>query len=174
MRRILQIILVVLLLLVIVIAGLWAIGGRRYEYEFELSVNAPPERIYPYLTDPQLLPKWISGLVESKPVTKDGLHVGARSIETVEENARRITMESEVTRYEPNRVLESRLTNEMMDVLVIYELQPDGNGTRLRHKMSANYKGFFIRVIAPLIGGSVRSKLEGDLNRLKHLTESNQ
>jgi len=172
MKRILPILAVILLLLVVLIAGLWAIGGRTDVYDLEITINASPERVFPYLTDPQLLPKWLSGLVESKPITEGGLRVGAKSIETIAENGQSFTMESEITRYEPNREMQVRLTSDMLEVLADYELQPEGNGTKLRYTATMNYKGFITRVMAPLLSGSIRNKLEGDMSRLKQLVEA--
>ena len=48
----------ILLLSVIAVAVLWILGGKQTEFSTALSIDAPPEVIFPYLTQPEQLKSW--------------------------------------------------------------------------------------------------------------------
>jgi len=79
-----KIALTISLVLVIVGAVLWSLGGKQSEYSTRLSIAAPPEAIFPYLTQPDRLKSWTDGLVEVsefRPMPKvDGMPMDLRLI----------------------------------------------------------------------------------------------
>jgi uncharacterized protein YndB with AHSA1/START domain len=164
----------IVILLFAVTALLWLLGGRTFQYRAEVLVAAAPEEVFFHLTDPSSLKQWIGGLVESTPIGDSTLRVGAKSREVVEENGRRFEMQSEVLRFEANRLLEVSIQNDFGQTISRYQLEPDNGRTRLTHTMQANYKGLFMRLMAPIIGRAVQSKLDGDFNQLKQLAEKNR
>lgn len=139
-------------------------------HQAETSINGAPERVFPYLTQPDLLTQWMGGLVESIPHGDGRLAIGARSREVIEDNGRRFTVESEVVGLEPGRLLEVNLTGEMFDIASRYRLEAAGATTRVYHTLEARYKGVS-RIFAPFIRGAVQRKLEADLARLKKVVE---
>jgi uncharacterized protein YndB with AHSA1/START domain len=164
----------IVILLFAVTALLWLLGGRTFQYRAEVLVAAAPEQVFFHLTDPALLKQWIGGLVESTPMGDSTLRVGAKSREVIEENGRRFEMQSEVLRLEANRLLEVSLQNDFGQTISRYQLEPDNGRTRLTHTMHTNYKGLFVRLMAPFIGRAVQSKLDKDFNQLKRLAEKNR
>lgn len=164
----------IVILLFAVTALLWLLGGRTFQYRAEVLVAAEPEQVYFHLTDPSALRQWISGLVESAPIGDSTLRVGAKMRVVVEENGRRFEMQSDVLRFEANRLLEVSIQNDFGQTISRYQLEPDNGRTRLTHTMQANYKGLFARLMAPFIGRAVQSKLDGDFNQLKQLAEKNR
>jgi uncharacterized protein YndB with AHSA1/START domain len=136
----------------------------------ETSINGTPERVFPWLTQPDLLTQWLGGLVESIPQGDGRLAVGARSREVIEDNGRRFTVESEVVGLEPGRLLAVNLTGDMFDIVSRYRLESAGATTRVQHTMDTRYKGI-TRLFAPFLRGAVQRKLDADLARLKGLVE---
>jgi uncharacterized protein YndB with AHSA1/START domain len=139
-------------------------------YQAETIIHGAPDRIFPWLTEPDRVKQWIGGLVESIPLDDGRLAIGARAREVVEESGRRFTMESEVVGLEPDRLLAVNLTSAMADMASSYRLTPAGATTRVHHTMEARYKGV-MKLFAPLIRRAVQRKLEGDLTRLKQAVE---
>ncbi len=142
-----------------------------YTYQVEETMAAAPDEVFRHLTEPSLLTRWIGGLVSSKALTEGGLKVGARSLETVEENGRRVEMETTVVRLESNRLFESTIRAPHLEGVARYRLNPEGDRTRVTHTLEARYKGLLMRCMAPFIGSVVRKKLASDLGRLKSLVE---
>jgi uncharacterized protein YndB with AHSA1/START domain len=165
---------IVALAAVIFVGGvlvLWAIGGSPRQYRAETLIRRPPEHVFAFLVDPRKLPTWIGGLVESRPVTEGGPRRGAKSIDVVEENGRRMEMASEILQFEPGRELEARIENPMCDVISRFQLTPAAEGTRVEQTMTATFKGAY-RTFAPFVAGAVQKKLEEDLARLREKAEA--
>lgn len=150
---------------------LWVMGGAKAENSASISIAAPPERVFAYLTEPDHLVRWIGGLKKSEPLTSDGLRVGARSRETVEEDGRRLEMETVVTRLEPGRLLEVQINAGMFEARNRFELTQEAGATRVVQTLEAQYRGA-ARLIAPFLKGSVQKKLESDLARLRGIVET--
>ncbi len=153
------------------VAVLYLNGGQMSTYQVEETIAAAPDEVFRHLTEPALLTRWIGGLVSSKPLTEGGLKVGARSLETVEENGRRVEMETTIVRLELNRRFESTIQAPHLEGLAQYCLSPEQDGTRVTHTLEARYKGVLMRCMAPFMGSAVRKKLASDLGRLKRLVE---
>jgi len=139
-------------------------------HRVEVVIGAPPERVFPFLVEPELLKQWMSGLKESRPLTEGGLRVGARSEELVEEDGRRMVVLTEVVCLDHNRALVVKLENEIFDAISSYELQAAGDATTLVHELETTYKGM-MKLMSAMIGGMVQKKLEGDLERLRSLVQ---
>lgn len=169
-RRILAVTGAVTLLLAVAIAFI-AGGSSMIRQEKVVRVAAAPEQVFPWLTEPERLTRWLGGLVESKPLTPDGLRVGARSREVVVEGGRRMEMESVVTRYEPNRALAVRIEAGPFASEIDYELTPSGGATQLRYRAAHRMKGL-MRLLAPFMAGPIRDKGERDLESLRKAVES--
>ncbi len=160
----------IIIVIAAVIALVWLWGGRTMHYRAEAVIAAPPEWVFRHLTEPALLRKWIGGFVESKPLGDGVLRVGARSVEVVEENGRRLEMQSEVLRLEAPRVLEVGMQGGFAAMVNAYRLEPVDSRTRLTMTMQASYTGA-MRLLAPFIGRSVQRKLEGDFAQLAKLAD---
>ena len=74
------------------------------------AVRAEPHVVFRYLTEPDLLPRWIDGLRESRPLGDRVMRVGAKSIEVVEAHGKMIEIISEVTALDPDQALGVRIT----------------------------------------------------------------
>lgn len=139
-------------------------------HRVEVVIGAPPERVFPFMIEPELLKQWMNGLKESRPLTEGGLRVGARSEELVEEDGRRMVVLTEVVRLDHNRALVVKLENEIFDAVSSYELLAAGDATALVHELETTYKGM-MKLMSAMIGGMVQKKLEGDLERLRSLVQ---
>ena len=150
---------------------LWYLGGRVASYRVEAKIQAPPERVFVVLTDPDLQVHWIGGLVSSRLTTEGPLRAGSRSVEVLEKGGRRIQTSTLVLRVEAPRNLETEVDSPFWLARSMFELRTS-KGTHLQHRMLVQYKGFWMRVLAPVMKATVEKKLKDDLLRLKTLVES--
>jgi uncharacterized protein YndB with AHSA1/START domain len=138
--------------------------------EASVSVRADPSTVFRCLTDPALVTRWIEGVVESRPLTTDGVRVGARSVEVVKTPGGQVELVSEITAVEPDRLLVVEITAPYGPCESRFVLAPEPGGTRVHQTMTLGYRGVF-RLLSWLIDRSVRKKLNADLARLAALAE---
>ncbi len=174
MKALLFILASIIVLAVVVLAvSAWRYRGSRLETE--IAIQAPPERVFPWLVEPQKLIRWIDGLTDIESLDDGSLKVGARSLETLREGKRTYVMETEVTALETNRLLGVRLVMREgpgLEVDAVYTLAPEGEATRLSLVQSARYRGWWMKALAPLIDPAARKKMEANFHRLKQRVET--
>jgi uncharacterized protein YndB with AHSA1/START domain len=138
------------------------------------DVPSDPHHVFRYLTEPDLLPRWIDGLRESRPQGDGVMRVGAKSIEVVEVRGKLVEMVSEVIALEGERVLTVRVSYpDAGDTDMTYELAPATLGTELRLTVTPRYRG-----LARLVMGSrfmrraTERQLQSNLDRLVHVVSA--
>jgi uncharacterized protein YndB with AHSA1/START domain len=137
------------------------------------AVPAESHEVFRYLTEPDLLPKWIDGLRESRPMGDGVTRVGAKSIEVVEAQGKMMEIISEVTALDPDRALSVRITYPGAgDTDMAYELTPVAHGTDVRLTVTPHYRGI-ARVVGSLMQRSMRKQLQANLDRLVQVVRAN-
>lgn len=132
-------------------------------------VPAEPGEVFRYLTEPELLTRWIDGLQESRPLGDGVLRVGARSIEVVAVHGKAMEIESEVTALDADRTLAVRITYPGAGTVdMVYELTPAAGGTELRLTATPHYRGV-ARLFGPLMRS--RKRLQSNVDRLAQVLE---
>ena len=168
----------ILLISAIVGAALWILGGKQAEYSTALSIDAPPEVIFPYLTQPEQLKSWTTGLSEVEellPSPKaDGNPNGP-----VQKTMRIISMpdgsqarfDDRVIRYEENESISVQSTNAQQILVYVYQLEPRDGQTFLSYRLKSSSCGAG-RFLAPLSSNNFQDRIDGDIRKLKNLVES--
>ena len=91
--------------LILAVVCLWFIGGKKQEYTTTVLINASPEVVFSYLTDVDLMKRWLPGLVAVEPISDVPFQVGSKSRTTFEENGERVEYEEEILRFQENETL---------------------------------------------------------------------
>ena len=139
--------------------------------EHTVEIEAPRERVFAWLVEPELMLRWIGGLREFQPLDP-GPGVGARSRQVVEVAGRRMHVESRITAFESERLVAAELDGKGFHVDTRHELEDDGAGTtRVRAEAHTRLSGLAGRFLGGLADRGAQRKLEGDLARLKQLVE---
>jgi uncharacterized membrane protein len=166
-------------LVALAIVVLLAIGGGRGESRLVRSVeiSRPAEVVFTWISEPERLESWVGWLVEIKTLTPPPTAVGSRNVWVMEDrnnNNQRMDIETEVTRLEPNRLLEARLSVQAgFTGTVLYELQPiDAYRTHLTYRATYHFDHWLAKLLEPVISRSAQQKLNEDLDRLKQKAES--
>jgi uncharacterized protein YndB with AHSA1/START domain len=138
--------------------------------EHSIDIDAPADRVFEYVSRPDLMKEWVGGLVEFRPIDA-GPALGARGVQVVEMSRRNWELESEITRYQPPRALEARLTHKGFESTAAYELEEHDGRTHVRATLDTEYK-LFGNLLGGLVTRQAQKKLEADLDRLKRAAES--
>jgi len=140
--------------------------------EHSVEIAAPAARVFPYLSEPELMKRWIGGLREFRPLD-EGPAVGSRAVQVVHVGGREWEVESEITRYEPPRELEARLVApNAFESTATYSLEANGERTRVTTVMQSDYKGRAGRFLGGVVTRQAQKKLVTDLERLKQVVEA--
>ena len=179
MRWILYLFASVVALVALAVIALLVIGGGRGEAEHVTSVDIarPASTVFRWITEPPRMKSWVGWMVDIQSLTPQTSGVGARHVWVMEDrnnNNQRMDIQSEVTRYESDRLLESRLhVPNGFAGTVTYQLEPlEPNRTRLTYRAAFKYDHWLAKLMEPLISRSAQQKLEEDLARLKQKAEA--
>ena len=137
--------------------------------ERSTEIGAPPETVFPYLFDEDKVPQWTTGLEGYERLDGGPMDRGARFRQRLEVSGERLTVELEVTQYDPPRRAESRFKLRGIDVTTTYALAAEGSGSKLTQSLDASGGGLKGRVLIPIIQPHLERKLEADLAALSAL-----
>ena len=137
--------------------------------ERSTDIAKPPEEVFPYLFEPDLVPQWTTGLNGYERLDDGPLGSGSRFREQLEVSGQQIDTELEITAYDPPTGAETRTEIRGIDVISTYALQLSGGGTRLTQTVEATGGGLKGRVLIPIIQPHLERKLEADLAALQKL-----
>lgn len=166
-------------LLVIAVIILLFLGGFRGESRLvaQIDIAKPPGTVFAWVSRPEKLKSWVGWMVDVKDLTPGQNGVGSRQVWVMEDrnnNNQLMNIASEVTRLEPDRVLESRVSAaEGFTGEVRYELEPiDTSKTKLTYVARYKFDHWLAKLLEPIISRSAQQKLEEDLRRLKQQVEA--
>lgn len=145
---------IVIALAVLLVAFLGYVSTRESKFRYERSglINAPAEKIYPYLSQLKLGAEW-SPYEKKDPDMKRGFQgtdgtVGA--IETFDGNKDVGAGQLEILKLVPNELVELKLTMTKPfrgENIVEYRLTPEGGGTRFTWAMHGD-GGFLTKLVS--------------------------
>jgi uncharacterized protein YndB with AHSA1/START domain len=166
-----------LVLLLIAAAALWIMGGKKKENQTSLEFDASPAQIWPYLTQPDGISQWFSGMVSIDPITAPPADSGAappppiRRVLQTADGAQK-TYQDRVLRFEPEQILSLKSRSAGETLTWVYQLDAmvdDRTTVTLRVVQSASG---IDRFLAPLNEGDWMEQIENDIRKLKQVVES--
>jgi len=138
-------------------------------HETSVHLNRPVEKVFAFVVDSKELPKWQSNLIKSELLTEGPLRVGSRFHEVRLVRHKETEIQGEMTAFEPNRRFATK-TLSKPEVTVSYSFEPENGGTRLRYEFSMVTTGL-MRLLQPMILGSIKKDTASDFEKLKQLLE---
>jgi uncharacterized protein YndB with AHSA1/START domain len=151
------------------------------EFARSRRIEAPPERIWPYVDDVTAWPRWFTEAERGEVLS--GVGQGRRQRMYGHARGKPTEIDSVVTIYQPPRRLEWHHEAERVDgkrgsvvfardATADVAIDPDGSGSRVTYRLVANpgslLNTFMLRVLAP---GPIGKSFETSLDRLAALAE---
>jgi uncharacterized protein YndB with AHSA1/START domain len=140
------------------------------QHEVTIHLNRPVEQVFAFLIDTGKLSTWQSNLIKMEQLTAGPLRAGSRFREVRRLGRRESEIQGEITAFEPNRRFETK-TITKPQVMVSYSFEAENGGTRLKHKFVMLTSGL-MRLLEPLIAGSIKKESEADFETLKRILEN--
>lgn len=177
MKVLLSLVLGLVGLVVLAVLVLFAMSMRPKAgwTEASVEVNAPIDTAFAWVTEPEHVKQWVSWLVDVRQdrVTPDG--VGSRETWIMDDPnmKKRVEVASEVTRYEPPRRVDVRISmSDGFDGDYTYVLEPTAVGTKITMSGAAKYRSPLIQLMEPLVTPAAQKKMEDDFVTLKRKVEA--
>ncbi len=139
--------------------------------EHTIEIARPPAAVFPYLTEPERLKRWVGGLTTFEPVDGEGAHVGARSRQVMVVRGKEWKLDGELTALEPDRLVQARMVGKGFAATTSYLLEPVEGGSRLTATVESEFM-LVGRLLGGLVSREAQKKLRADLARLEALVEA--
>jgi uncharacterized protein YndB with AHSA1/START domain len=165
--------LILLVTVGLAVAGQGADANRIYA---SVVIKAKPQRVWPWLTQPEKVKQWVSWLVEIRSDGNSEPHIGAKSVWVMEDrnnNNARMSINGLVEAVEPNRRLVVSMKApggfQGTNVYTLSE-QPDGS-TKVGSDARYTFDNAFARFMTPVVCWQARKKMVGDMEHMRALIE---
>lgn len=144
-------------------------------YKATIEIEAAPETIFEYLTDPKHVKSWQPDVLEPKPLPPGGLRVGAHVGATVQEYGRKFDVDLLVAAMTRNEHIAYRMEAPTVSAHVEYRLVQWGRYTRVVSSAAMRPKGFLASlfpVVKGLLGKMMQWRMQSRLKLLRAAVES--
>ena len=140
--------------------------------ELSTQISQPRDRVFDFLTDIDTLPKWQTGVVQSKRISQGPVRVGFQFEETAKLALWKLHTVCTVTDIKANqRFAFDARSSGPLDYEGSFDLQPVAGGTRLTLSGTARLKGLW-RLLQPVLAGDLRKETRTELATIKLLLEA--
>jgi hypothetical protein len=138
-------------------------------FENSVQIARPVDEVFAYLVDLEHVPEWNYAISETRKATPGPVAVGTtyRQVRSVPNPAVETLT---VMRLDPGRRLDVEGQLGPFDARLSYELEADGDATRLVNSIQLQAHGP-VRLTARLARGRVREAVASNLGVLKHILE---
>ena len=136
------------------------------------QIDRRRDEVFDFITGVESLPKWQSGVIESKPLSDGPVRVGYQFSETAKVVFWKLRTVCTVTDLKANeRFAFVAKSDGPLDYEGSFDLQPVAGGTRLTLSGWARLKGIW-RLLQPLLAGDLRRETRTELAMIKRLMEA--
>jgi hypothetical protein len=135
------------------------------------TIAASRPAVAAFVVDHRNDPDWIGGITESELLGDPPIAVGSRVRRVASFLGKRIEYVNEVTRLEPDSLLEMRSVQSPFPMVVTYAFEETDGGTRASVRVQGDPSSWY-RIAGPLLARKVRSSVQDDLDRLRGLLEA--
>ncbi len=141
------------------------------QHEVTIHLNCPVNQVFAFLADSKNLRNWQSNLIENEQLTEGPVRVGTNFREVRRTGPRQSEIRAEVTVYDEVNKRFGIKTVTKPQVTINYALESEAGGTRIYYKFVMLTNGM-MRILEPLLAGSIKKDTDLDFQRLKHILES--
>jgi uncharacterized protein YndB with AHSA1/START domain len=124
-----------------------------------VHIARSPHDVFAFIAEPENLPRWDPAIQAVRRKEPGPVGPGSKLTVTAEEGGRQVTIDSEVTEFEADRLFGVAATFSGVPLRLRWRLEPDGGGTRLTTEGEAELRG-----VLALAGGYIKGIVTDRLN----------
>lgn len=136
-----------------------------------VEIARSPEEVFAFASDVEKLPLWLNAVIEANQITEGPLAEGTELEHVLSFLGKRFTVRYETTQHEAARRLAFRSISGPIEMQTTIMYEPVPGGTRIDQVVTGDTRGFF-RVAEPLLVKLGQRQLQGSLENLKDLLET--
>ena len=141
---------------------------------FTLEIAGEPEKIFPWIDDPEKAMRWQKGVKKGKIIEERPEKVGTTFIEEMGKGAKILEMKGVITDYVKNKVIVFHLESKLHKVNVSYLLERENGRTVLKTEADIHWK-FPMSLVNIIFGWKIKKdikeEMETEFDELKRLCE---
>ncbi len=142
------------------------------ELENTITIGCAREKVFAFITDPDNLQHWLSGLESFEIISGKVGEVGASAKQVLKQAGRRIEFVQRVDAVEHPSLFEVSLKSKDMEIKVAYTLEESEGETLFNVQEKIRLKSFFLRQFKKIVKSLNIERQRKDLERLKNVLES--
>lgn len=133
---------------------------------------APVEYVFDYVAEPDNMPAWNSNFVENRGRPEGPVAVGTSWTQVSKIGSRNVEFRRKVVKYErPHRII-WEMTGYGGRVLLTFELEPQGSGTKATYTADYTMPGWLLgRFVDKLLENRIKSDARRNIAKLKAILQ---
>jgi carbon monoxide dehydrogenase subunit G len=135
------------------------------------SINRPLQEVFDFFSDPANTPKWQNGTKSAKWISEGPLGSGSVFQTVGKLMGREMTVEIEITQYDPPNVVGMKGQNGPMKFEATNKFEPKDNGTLLTQTFKGELGGLF-NLAEGMAIKQLQKQVESDGQTLKKILEA--
>ena len=139
--------------------------------EASVVIKRPVGEVFAYVSDETNSPEWESYVLEAEQTSEGPMGLGSTLRGVGQFLGRRMEWTSQITGYEPNRKVDSKIDAGPMQLEESTTFEPVEGGTRVTKVYEGEPGGFF-KVAERIVVRMLQRQVEGDLANLKDILEA--
>jgi len=140
--------------------------------EFRIEIDRPLKDVYAAFNNPDNLPRWISGLQRTEPISGTPGQVGARTRQIYLERGRTVELIETITAHEPMKRFAGEIDGQGVNCAIHVEFADRGRSTLVVARCDVRSRSFMLSLMLPFIKSSIRKRQGNDFERFKSLLEA--
>ena len=140
-----------------------------------IVIDAPPQNIWPLVTELDQIKRWNQSIVSSKAVSAGLVQEGFRSRLVLKEGSREVEYEEEILVFKSPSTVEVQMSGGSLGknpMIVRYDLRSEGDRTHLEQRCTWAPSGLMLRLMAGMIAKSSAKVLDENLVQIKSVAEA--
>ena len=140
-----------------------------------IVIDAPPQNIWPLVTELDQIKRWNQSIVSSKAVSAGLVQEGFRSRLVLKEGSREVEYEEEILVFKSPSTVEVQMSGGSLGknpMIVRYDLRSEGDRTHLEQRYTWAPSGLMLRLMAGMIAKSSAKVLDENLVQIKSVAEA--
>jgi len=141
--------------------------------ENKITINKSLKDTWAFYNDEQNVLKWVEGLKSFKVLEGEPGKVGSTSTMTVEApNGKEMQFVEKVLVLEPEKRFSNHMDGPGMSFTIDARFTGDDSSTTIVSTTDYQPKGFFMKMMMPLMKGQMRKQSQKNFDKLKSLVEA--